>query len=40
MKLGAGLLLWGYIAWIWFSWWNDEQRYTDPTPTVTARRSG
>ena len=38
MKLGAGILLWGYIAWIWFSWWNDEQRYTNPTPRVGADR--
>jgi putative membrane protein len=36
MKIGAGLLLWAYIAWIWFSWWNDEQRYTNPTPRVTT----
>ncbi|MDJ0924976.1 MAG: cytochrome c oxidase assembly protein [Acidimicrobiia bacterium] len=34
MKLGAGILLWGYIAWIWFSWWNDEQRYSNPTPRI------
>jgi putative membrane protein len=34
MKLGAGLLLWGYIAWIWFSWWNEEQRYSNPTPRI------
>jgi putative membrane protein len=40
MKLGGGLLLWGYIAWIWFSWWSDEQRYSDPTPTTVAGRSG
>ncbi len=38
MKLGAGLLLWGYIAWIWFSWWNDEQKYANPTPRVTTRQ--
>lgn len=36
MKLGAGILLWGYIAWIWFSWWNEEQRYTNPTPRVST----
>jgi putative membrane protein len=35
MKLGAGILLWGFIAWIWFSWWNEEQRYATPTPRVT-----
>ncbi len=27
MKLGGGLLLWGFIAWVFFSWWNEEQRY-------------
>ncbi|MGA9595502.1 MAG: cytochrome c oxidase assembly protein [Acidimicrobiia bacterium] len=36
MKLGGGLLLWGYITWIWFSWWNDEQRYSDPAPQTRA----
>lgn len=36
MKLGGGLLLWGYIAWIWFSWWEDEQRYSDATPQITS----
>jgi len=40
MKLGGGLLLWGFIAWIWFTWWNDEQRYSDPTPTTVAGRPG
>lgn len=39
MKLGAGFLLWGYIAWVWFSWWNDEQRYSNPTPRVTTNKS-
>ena len=38
MKLGAGILLWGYIAWIWFSWWNEEQRYSSPTPRVPSKR--
>ena len=37
MKLGAGFLLWGYIAWVWFSWWNDEQRYNDATPRVSSK---
>jgi putative membrane protein len=27
MKLGGGMLLWGFIAWVFFSWWNEEQRY-------------
>lgn len=34
MKLGGGFLLWSAIAWIWFSWYRDEQQYTDPKPTV------
>ena len=39
MKLGAGFLLWGYIAWVWFSWWNDEQRYTSDTPRVGSSKT-
>ena len=27
MKFGGGLLLWGVIAGIFFSWWAEEQRY-------------
>ncbi len=27
MKFGGGLLLWGAITWVFFSWWRDEQRY-------------
>lgn len=27
MKLGGGFLLWGFIGWVFFSWWADEQRY-------------
>ncbi|MET0831419.1 MAG: cytochrome c oxidase assembly protein [Acidimicrobiia bacterium] len=27
MKFGGGLVLWGVIAGIFFSWWADEQRY-------------
>lgn len=37
MKLGAGFLLWGFIAWIWFSWWNEEQRYGTPAPRTGER---
>ena len=38
MKLGGGLLLWGFIAWVFFSWWNEEQRYgAVDRPTVTGR---
>ncbi len=40
MKLGGGFLLWGYIAWIWFSWWNDEQRYSDPPRPLWRARPG
>jgi len=31
MKLGGGLLLWGFIAWVFFSWWNDEHRARAPS---------
>lgn len=27
MKFGGGLLLWAAIAWVFFSWYADEQRY-------------
>ncbi len=36
MKLGGGLLLWGFIAGVFFSWWAEEQRYGGtPIRTVT-----
>jgi hypothetical protein len=35
MKLGGGLLLWGFIAGVFFSWWAEEQRYGNPVRTVT-----
>jgi putative membrane protein len=36
MKLGGGLLLWGFIAGVFFSWWAEEQRYgASPIRTVT-----
>lgn len=28
MKIGGGLLLWGFIAGVFFTWWSDEQRYS------------
>jgi cytochrome c oxidase assembly factor CtaG len=32
MKIGGTLWLWGWIAWIWFAWYFEEQRYeTGPT---------
>jgi putative membrane protein len=33
MKIGGGLIIWGFLAWIFFSWWADEQRY-EPGPYV------
>ncbi len=27
MKIGGGLIIWGFIAWVFFSWWNEEQKY-------------
>ena len=27
MKFGGGLLLWAAIAWVFFSWYRDEQKY-------------
>jgi putative membrane protein len=33
MKVGGGLILWGFIAWIFFSWYAEEQKY-EPGPYV------
>ena len=27
MKFGGGFILWGAIAWVFFTWYGDEQRY-------------
>jgi putative membrane protein len=35
MKLGGGLILWGFIAWIFFSWYAEDQRY-EPGPYVVT----
>ena len=35
MKLGGGLLLWGFIAGVFFTWWAEEQRYAQPVRIVT-----
>ena len=35
MKLGGGLILWGFITWIFFSWYAEEQRY-EPGPYVVT----
>ena len=35
MKIGGGLILWGWIAWVFFSWYADEQKYA--TPPVVVR---
>lgn len=37
MKIGGTLLLWGFIAWIWFSWYFEEQKYA--TPPVVIRNT-
>ncbi|CAN5261029.1 cytochrome c oxidase assembly factor CtaG [soil metagenome] len=37
MKFGGGLLLWGVIAGVWFSWWAEEKRFDDATPAPTGR---
>ena len=39
MKIGGGLVLWVAIAWVFFSWYEDEQKHeTGPkvVPSVTA----
>ena len=35
MKIGGTLLLWGFIAWVWFSWVRDEQRL-EPGPRLVV----
>lgn len=35
MKIGGGMLIWGFIAGIFFSWWAEEQKYAPPTRTIT-----
>jgi putative membrane protein len=35
MKIGGGLILWGWIAWVFFSWYAEEQKYA--TPPVVVR---
>lgn len=40
MKIGGGLLLWSVIAFTFFRWWADEQRYSPsrpPAQPVTPR---
>jgi hypothetical protein len=34
MKLGGGLVLWAFIAAVFFSWWADEQKYGAPIRAV------
>lgn len=38
MKLGGGLLLWGFIAATFFTWWKDEQSYA-PTRRIVKHTS-
>lgn len=33
MKIGGGLILWGFITWAFFSWYAEEQKY-EPGPVV------
>lgn len=35
MKLGGGLLLWAFIAGVFFTWWAEEQRFSQPVRTIT-----
>ena len=36
MKIGGGLILWGFIAGVFFTWWAEEQRYTRPARVVRS----
>ena len=38
MKIGGGLILWGFIAWVFFSWHANEQQY-ESSPIVVTRQS-
>jgi putative membrane protein len=40
MKIGGTLWLWGWIAWIWFSWYFEEQKYETGPTVVPADPSG
>jgi hypothetical protein len=35
MKIGGGLIIWGFITWIFFSWYAEEQKY-EPGPVVIS----
>jgi len=37
MKIGGGLILWGFIAWVFFSWFAEEQRYATPPTFVPSK---
>jgi putative membrane protein len=37
MKIGGGLIIWGFIAWVFFSWWAEEQKYTTPPVVVRSK---
>lgn len=35
MKIGGGLIIWGFIAGVFFTWWNEEQKFARPVRTIT-----
>jgi putative membrane protein len=35
MKLGGGMIIWGFIAGIFFTWYAEEQKYNRPVRTAT-----
>lgn len=40
MKIGMGLVLWGWIAWVFFSWWADEQKHAEGPVVVRSDPAG
>ncbi|GMQ85278.1 MAG: cytochrome c oxidase assembly factor CtaG [Acidimicrobiia bacterium] len=35
MKIGGGLIIWGFITWIFFSWYAEEQKH-EPGPVLVV----
>jgi len=38
MKIGGTLWLWGFIAWVWFTWYREEQRFESGPVVIRSER--
>jgi len=36
MKIGGGLILWGFITVFFFRWWKDEQQFNERAPVAQS----